>query len=177
MVNNKDGMAVLGKGIKILNVRQNMKTLSPEPIPTALKNLYGAQAMLKSAFSEWPFSLDGNLIGDIGEVIALKVFKLSRLPRGKATHDLQAPDGKLVQVKATQKNKSYKIVGLGLKKETFDHLLVFELDQEGFYEILYNGPGSYIDKARKHKTSASLSRKQLRELQLGVSEHEKLKPV
>ena len=154
-----------------------MKRKSPDPIADALKKLYGAQAMLRSTFKEWPFSLDGKLIGDIGEVIALKAFGLARLPEGEKTHDLKAPDGKLVQIKATQKDKDSKGVGLGLEKKTFEHLIVIEFDQEGFYEVLYNGPGSYIDEARKHKSSASLSRKQLRELQQQVPESKKLKLV
>jgi len=151
-----------------------MKTLSPEPIAAALEDLYKAQAMLKSAFPEWPFSLDGKLIGDIGEVIALKAFGLSRLREGEKAHDMVTPGELRVQVKATQKDRDSKPVGLGLEKTTFDHLIVLEFDREGFYEVLYNGPGLYIDEARSHKASASLSRKQLRELQKCVPDDKRL---
>jgi hypothetical protein len=152
-----------------------MHTLSPEPIAAALKDLYEAQAMLKSAFPEWPFSLDGKLIGDIGEVIAQKAFGLSRLPEGEKNHDMVTQEGLPVQVKATQKDRDSKPVGLGLKKTTFEHLIVIEFDREGLYEVLFNGPGSYIDEARSHKASASLSRRQLRELQKVVPADKRLR--
>ena len=150
---------------------------SPKPIAAALKQLYKAQALLKSEFSEWSFPLDGKLVGDIGEVIAMKAFGLTRLPPGQKSHDFKTQSGKLVQVKATQKNKDSKPVGLGLQKQSFEHLLVIEFDRDGFYEVLYNGPGSNIDRAREHKSSASLSRRQLRELQSLVQEASKLQAV
>jgi hypothetical protein len=56
---------------------------------TALQNLYTAQKTLAKAFPEWEFSLDGKLIGDIGEAIAGRVFGLKRLTEGEkdARHD------------------------------------------------------------------------------------------
>ena len=152
-----------------------MKRLSPTPIADALQNLYAAQKILATAFPSWPFSLDGKLIGDIGEVIASRVFELVRLPEGEKTHDMRAPDGRLVQVKATQKGPDWKSVGLGLIKTSFDFLLVIEFGKDGTFEVLYNGPGSFIDDARKHKKSASLSRKQLRACQLLVPDGQRLK--
>jgi hypothetical protein len=152
-----------------------MKRLSPEPIAAALIDLYRGQAQLAAAFDNlWPFTLDGKLIGDIGEAIAMKAFGLSPLRCGQKLHDFTAPDGRQVQVKATQKGKPSKGVGLGLTKVTFEHLIVIEFDRDGYYEVLFNGPGSHIAKAQMHRATVSLSRKQLRQLQLSVLEHEKL---
>ncbi len=154
-----------------------LKKESPAPIPDALRELYSAQSTLRAAFPGWPFSLDGKLVGDIGEAIAARSFGLKRLPEGKKTHDMQTADGRLVQVKATQKARDGKAVGLGLIKTSFDFLLVIEFERDGSYELLYNGPGSFIDEARKHKKSASLSRRQLRVCQLRVSDHDRLKEL
>lgn len=153
---------------------RKMKYQSPSPISDALQTLYSAQNILAEAFPEWPFSLDGKLIGDIGEAIVSTVFGLERLPEGEKTHDMRAPDGRLVQVKATQKGPNWKGVGLGLTKQSFEHLIVIEFDTDGSYEVLYNGPGNIIDEAREHKSSPSLSRKQLRDCQLKVIESQKL---
>ena len=40
---------------------------------TALQNLYTAQKTFSKAFPEWEFSLDGKLIGEIGEAITGRV--------------------------------------------------------------------------------------------------------
>ncbi|MBE35063.1 MAG: hypothetical protein CMI16_05830 [Opitutaceae bacterium] len=105
----------------------------------------------------------------------MRVFGLKRLPEGEKAHDMNTPSGKLVQVKATQNAPEAKGVGLGLTKTSYDHLLVIEFDKNGVFEVLYNGPGSYIDEARAHKKSASLSRKQLRACQLKVPKAQRLK--
>lgn len=153
-----------------------MTGLAPEPIPSVMKVLYQQQTVLRKAFPKHPFGLDGNLIGDMGEVIAERAFGLEKLPGNSKTHDMKRPtDGAFVQVKTTQKAAPSKGVGLGLTKKSFAFLLVFELDKDGTFEVLYNGPGDIIDHKRSHKKSASLSRKQLRECQAQVHEEHRLK--
>lgn len=152
-----------------------MKKKAPAPIPETLAALYQAQDTLRAAFPHHPFGLDGNLIGDIGEAIAEKDFGLVPLGGGKPSHDMRRPsDNALVQVKTTQKAADGKGVGLGLVKTTFDFLLVLELDKDGTYEVLYDGPGDIIDATRAHKKGASLSRKQLRACQQTLNDREKL---
>lgn len=132
----------------------------PCKIGEVLKKLRSARDELRAEFPDLRFALDGNLIGDIGEAIAVSDFGLEKLNPGSKQHDCKTKSGKLVQVKTTQQITPGKAVGLGLTKRTFDHLLVIQLLDCG-YEILYNGPGSYVDKARAHKESASLSVRQL----------------
>lgn len=147
---------------------------APRNIGPFVRELYDARNKLRNAFPELPFTLDGKLIGDIGEAIAIEDFGLKQLPGNSKDHDFQAPDGRKVQIKTTQKTTDNKPVGLGLDKRTFDHLIVIELDQDGSYRILYDGPGTYIDAARAHKSSASLSIKQLTELHAQVPKPERL---
>lgn len=129
-----------------------------------IRDLYAARNALKAECSDFPFTLDGKLIGDLGEAIAMHDLGLERLPAGNALHDFKTADGRLVQVKTTQAVKNGQGVGLGLQKQSFQQLLIFQLSEAGTYSVLYDGPGRYIDEARKHKKSASLSVGQLRKL-------------
>ena len=148
--------------------------LAPAPIPDALRTLYAARRMLAGAFPAHTFTIDGKIIGDIGEAIAAAAFGLTKLRANAKDHDMQTADGRLVQVKATQTAPAHRGVGLGRIKRSFDVLLVLEFDETGHYEVLYNGPGTYIDAARERKTSATLSRRQLRACQIKVAPHERL---
>ena len=139
-----------------------------------IRDLYAARNAIREACSEFAFTLDGKIVGDLGEAIALRDFGLERLPSGSSLHDFKAPDGRLVQVKTTQATASGCGVGLGLKKQSFKHLVVFQISEDGSYTILYDGPGNYIDDARAHKKSASLSVLQLRRLNQRVKAHERV---
>ncbi len=151
-----------------------MATPAPHPIPEALKQLYGARKLLADAFPQHTFTIDGKIVGDIGEAIAQAAFGLEKLRTGSKDHDMRTVDARLVQVKATQLTKACRSVGLGLVKRTFDYLLVLEFDADGNYEVLFNGPGRYVDEARAHKASPSMSRLQLRACQKTVPENERL---
>ena len=147
---------------------------APRNIGPFVQELYHARNKLRQAFPELSFTLDGKLIGDIGEAIAMEHFGLTMLPGNSKAHDFVDAKGRKVQVKTTQKTTSNKGVGLGLEKQTFEHLIVLEVAEDGSYRILYDGPGTYIDAARAHKTSASLSINQLTELHAQVPKHERL---
>lgn len=140
-----------------------------------LRRLYEARDELRAHFPDLKFTLDGNLIGDIGEAIAMQDFGLRKLPAGTRGHDFEAPDGRLVQVKTTQTVKGG--VGLGLTKQSFEHLLVLQLTAEGDYRVLFDGPGSLIDEACTHLTSPSISLNRLRELDRQVHPSSRLVPA
>lgn len=150
----------------------NRSTRKLRPI---LHRLYEARNELRQLHSDLKFTLDGNLVGDIGEAIAQEHFGLEPLPANTKGHDFRAADGRLVQVKTTQKQKGQ--VGLGLNKHSFEHLIVLQLTESGNYGVLYDGPGSLIDEARAHKKTPSLSVKQLQQLQEQVPDTERLTPL
>ncbi|MGO8836616.1 MAG: DUF6998 domain-containing protein [Limisphaerales bacterium] len=145
----------------------------PGKIGAILKKLRSARDELHVTYPDHPFTLDGNLIGDIGEAIAIIDFSLKKLDPGSKLHDCKTRNGKRVQVKTTQQTVPGKGVGLGLTKRSFKHLLVVQLLDDG-YEILYDGPGRYVNKKRKGKKSPSLSVKQLGELDTKVKPDERL---
>lgn len=145
---------------------------STKKLKPILHRLYEARDDLRALFPKLKFALDGNLVGDIGEAIAIQDFGFTPLPHGSKVHDFKAPNGRLVQVKTTQKTKG--AVGLGLTKQSFQHLVVIQLNEAGDYRVLYDGPGGPIDEARDHKTSASLSVAQLEKLNAKVKDRDRL---
>lgn len=72
-----------------------------------VEDLLALQAIVGRLETRYPgrkFTLDGHLVGSIGEVWAACIFDLRLLPPSEATHDAVASEGRLVQVKATQGN-------------------------------------------------------------------------
>ena len=88
------------------------------------------------------FSLDGKLVGDIGEVLAAEKYGLELFPENEAIHDAKEKStGRLVQIKATFKKNSYFPCGDG---RTPDYFLSIMIDEDGEITELFNGPGQFI---------------------------------
>jgi hypothetical protein len=88
------------------------------------------------------FTLDGNLVGDIGEAIAAELFGI-RLVETKATEGIDgyAKDGRTVQVKATGTGRG---PAFRCTETRADHLLFFDLDLENATgTVVFNGPEHY----------------------------------
>ena len=127
-------------------------------ISLLIQDLYKTRKALNKVAPHWDFTLDGNLVGDIGEALACHHFGLTPLEKGAKTHDAKTKDGKLVQIKTTQKD----VVGLGIEKQIFEHLIVVKLEEDGSYGFIYNGPGNIVLENTK---SNSISIKRLKNLQ------------
>lgn len=140
----------------------------------ALKILYDARNALRKHFPGLSFTLDGRMVGDVGEAIATRQWGFIPLPSNSKTHDVMTASGLKVQIKTTQQTTNGKGVGLGLAKRSFCHLIVIQIHEDATYNVLYDGPGSYIDQKRAGKKSASLTVKQLRELNTEVPAKEKI---
>lgn len=92
--------------------------------------------------AELKFTLDGNLVGDIGEALAALMFGV-RLVDTKSTEGIDgvAPDGRTVQVKTTGTGRgpAFRCV-----ETRADHLLFFDLDLENCRgQVVFNGPEHY----------------------------------
>ena len=105
-----------------------------ENLTPLVEQLYGIVQQLESLFPGRPFTLDGHLVGSLGEVLAAQHYSLALLPPSAERHDAKASDGRLVQVKATQVNR----VSLS---SCPDHLLVLRVARDGTFHEVYNGPG------------------------------------
>lgn len=74
-----------------------------QQLPEMIRRFYEIVRDLHAKFPQWEFTPDGRLVGDIGEAFACYHFDLEPLPGNEKTHDARTKDGKLVQVKTTQK--------------------------------------------------------------------------
>ena len=117
-------------------------------IAKALKNIFYEIEKLKKAFpkSGKNFTIDGRLVGDIGEVIAELDYDLRLDDKQQPVHDGKTSDGKRkVQVKATFKDSlTFKTVP--------DYYLGLQLFKDGRpYKEIFNGPGNLIYKHYQYK--------------------------
>lgn len=132
-----------------------------------INELYELTSKLEGMYPGRYFTPDSHLAGSIGEVFAAERYGVSLFAAGHKTHDGTAPDGRLVQIKATQRRS------VGISGEP-DYLLVFSIDDKGRFEEVYNGPGHPVWQLVAHKKlpktgqyQVSLAR--LKELDQGVS--------
>ncbi|MDC4227330.1 MAG: hypothetical protein MPW15_24580 [Candidatus Manganitrophus sp.] len=105
-------------------------------MPEAVKLMLAIVERLCTAYPQKKFTLDGRLVGDIGEVLVEDAYELKLFEDIKKHHDAECSDGRLVQIKATMK-----------KNLTFpaDHIPNYYLGvvvgADGTFEEIFNGPG------------------------------------
>lgn len=110
----------------------------------ALSLIFRGIEQLKTAFPARRFTIDGRLVGDIGEVIAALRYDIQLDDISRPGYDGVTSDGRRVQVKATFQDK--------LTFSTIpDYYLGFRLFKDGSYEEVYNGPGEPIYAAFAHR--------------------------
>jgi len=114
----------------------------------SIKSLYKVVDELNREFAEETrkFTLDGHLVGSIGEVVAAYAFSLRLLESSSAGHDavlMPEDDGAVsdhstpVQIKMTGGNR-----GVALYSSP-KHLIVLQLADKEF-RLVYNGPGAFV---------------------------------
>ena len=102
-----------------------------------IKELYKITNELESSYLGRKFTIDGHLVGSIGEVIVAEHYGLELLPNSTETHDAVSPAREYVQIKATQINR------IAISSEP-DYLIVIKLFSDGSWEEVYNGPGKPV---------------------------------
>ena len=115
------------------------KTDRSASLAETIRELYGIVRRLEDDYSDYNrhFTLDGHLVGSIGEVYAAERYGIKLFISSTETHDGEAPDGRLVQVKATQRES----VGISEKPNC---LIVLKIDEQGGISEVYNGPGDTV---------------------------------
>ena len=113
-------------------------------ISEALSLIFQGITKLKELFPQKAFTIDGRLVGDIGEVLATLEYDVMLYPVQTPGHDGITSDGRQVQVKATFQNSltmtAVPEMYLGLK-----------LSPDGSHREVFNGPGSVIALAFAHR--------------------------
>jgi len=135
-------------------------------IELALKQITGAIACLNIEFPHRKFTMDGRLVGDLGEVIADLHYDIVLDETSRAVHDAKTSEGRDVQIKATFKDH----LTFGKIPQLY---LGLRLHPNGHHEEIYNGPGKLIAEHFKHRANIgekliSLSVKQLKSLSTTV---------
>ncbi|MER9202942.1 hypothetical protein NKH74_27765 [Mesorhizobium sp. M0933] len=84
------------------------------------------------------FTLDGNLVGDIGEAVAAELFGIKLVPGNGTGIDGHSTDGRSVQVKATGTGRGPVFRCVDTRA---DHFLFLDIDFENLRgEVIFNGP-------------------------------------
>ena len=118
-------------------------------LPLVIRELIVVRNKVRDHYSSsgLSFTLDGNLVGDLGEALAADIFGVKLITRNGTGIDGHAPDGRSVQVKAsgTKRGPAFRMVDTRAQ-----HLLFFHLDMEACTaELLFNGPEEIVLKALK----------------------------
>ena len=108
-------------------------------IEQAIKKMCGIISDLQKNHRSKKFTLDGRLVGDLGEVLAEKNYDIVLFEKLEKSYDAFTRDNKKVQIKATFKDK------LTFPSNHIPELLLgLKLYPNGTYEEIYNGPGKYL---------------------------------
>ncbi|SOE92703.1 hypothetical protein SAMN05414139_05462 [Burkholderia sp. D7] len=146
----------------------------PHPtIISGLKQIAAGISEMNTAFPHRKFTMDGRLVGDVGEIVAELEYDITVDRISRKIHDGITSDGRDVQVKA----------GFG-KTLTFgkipEYYLGLKLSLDGAYEEIYNGPGRIIYEHFRHLSKfgealRSVSNAKLKALSATVPEHQRIK--
>lgn len=126
------------------NLTPKAKRVMQDQIAEALKMIFSGIALLQQNFSNRQFTIDGRLVGDIGEIVAAAEFDITLDAVSQATHDGVTSDGRRVQIKATFKES------LTFRTEP-DYYLGLQLFRGGRHDVVFNGPGRIITEAFGHR--------------------------
>ena len=138
-----------------------------------IKELYKITNELEKEYPGRKFTVDGHLVGSIGEVIVAEHYGLILLPNSTKTHDAYSKDEKFVQIKATQ------VKSISISSEP-DYIIVIKLFQDGSWEEIYNGAGKLVwDNAGKMQKNGQrpISLNKLKNLMNFVDEKDKISRV
>jgi hypothetical protein len=119
-------------------------SMSHQKIEQALRIIFEGIQQLQNEFPQRAFTIDGRLVGDVGEVIAELKYDLKLDDRSRPVYDAVARGNRQVQIKA----------GFGNSltfRQVPDYYLGLKLYRDGGYEEVFNGPGRVIAERYKKR--------------------------
>jgi len=115
-------------------------------IDEAVRAMLRIVAELRRTHPQKRFTLDGRLVGDLGEILAEQIYALRLHDTLTAHHDATADDGRMVQIKATMQSS------LTFPADHIPHYYIgLKIDENGNAQELYNGPGALVWEQIKHR--------------------------
>ena len=143
-----------------------------------VRNHYAGKLRQQASKVHLKFTLDGNLVGDLGEAIAVELFGI-QLVEAKSTEGIDgyADDGRTVQIKATGTGRGPAFRQTEIRA---DHLLFFDLDfdrAEG--TVVFNGPEHHavVCLPSTFTGPRALTPRQIREANRQVKPEERLRRI
>jgi len=105
-------------------------------IPEAVRKLVAIVEQLRAKHKNRRFTLDGRLVGDLGEILAAQVYDIKLNEKMTKHHDAKARDGRSVQIKATMQDAVTFPVD-----HTPEYVLAIKVHNDGAVTEIFNGPG------------------------------------
>lgn len=119
-------------------------SLKLEKLKDEIKTLHESVKRLNSLFPKKKFTLDGRLVGDLGEMVAEIIYDIEVYDKIVHYYDAECNDGRRIQIKTTFKQHL-----------TFNHnpdyFLGLKFFPNGDFEEVYNGPSNNIYEYYKHR--------------------------
>jgi hypothetical protein len=116
------------------------------PIRNAIKTLLETVSILHNSYPKKEFTLDGRLVGDLGEVLVEESYDIKLFDGLSKHHDGQTSDGRMVQIKATMKDTlTFPVDHIP------DYYLGIKINSDGTFTEIYNGPGKIAAEAIKNR--------------------------
>lgn len=108
-------------------------------IDDAVKTMLGIVDELRKTYPKKKFTLDGRLVGDLGEILVEEFYDINLYENIKAKYDGETPDGKNVQIKTTMKDS------LTFPADFVpDFYIGIKIKKDGTFDEIYNGSGELI---------------------------------
>lgn len=115
-------------------------------IPDAITQMLGIVDRLRAAYPKKRFTLDGRLVGDLGECLVEEAYDVKLFEDLKKHHDGSTSDGKQVQIKATmQDSLTFPVDHIP------DYYLGIQIHSDGKFSEIFNGPGAIAREAIKSR--------------------------
>lgn len=143
-------------------------------IHQAVKDMLQIVEKLQKAYPKKKFTLDGRLVGDLGEILVEEDYDLELYEGLEKHHDGETSDGRRVQIKTTMKNS------LTFPVDHIPHYYIgIKVNSDGSYTEIFNGPGAIawkaVKKGKPTKTNLhSITLSALKKLNKEVSEDERI---
>lgn len=145
------------------------------PIQLAIKQLCKIILELQKNHKSKKFTLDGRLVGDLGEVLAESNYKIVLFDKIEKQYDALTFDKKKVQIKATFKDK------ITFPTEHVPELFLgLKINEDGTFEEVYNGPGKHVlklicNRKAPYNRLHLIPIKKLKEISENIPKQEKIK--
>ncbi len=142
-----------------------------------LKKLFEIVNDLQKEYPQKKFTLDGRLVGDIGEVIVQDNYDVTLFPDLRAVYDGYDSVNRYVQIKSTFKESLNFPCN---ENDIPDYFIGIKIHPDGTFEEIYNGNGSdiwnLVKNRKKTKTgSYQISVSALRKINKNVKETDRIK--